>query len=289
MSTNYRSEEEGLSQRLAQQQERLAREQEQASRLRGLYQRRVARSVAGLVGTLCGLAVFLSGLLVDRGDFFGEEGDWFEGIVPELLPSEVGVSTQLLLLAPCVALLVYILALGAAKLKFSRRIQKKRSPEQDLQWEVESLSALSPLTEAQALVNKALFQSLAWPLVALSLLGPLSLHFVVSLLHDGWEAYGWFHEWIRLSAMIVSQSHVVLVGSCLLLVRDLCATKLEHLQPLKKRWVKSLMYTSFSSFLPGIFFSMALVLITGLFLIPAMFYWAISVYQREQLLLKPQS
>src|SRR5688572_7153652 len=110
MNTSYRSETDGVQIQLAQQRVRIEQEITSAAALRGLYQRRVARSTAGIIGSLCSVAVFVCAVLFDLTGFafFGlDHGSPFEYI-------GLGASTYLLLLAPCLSLLAYLVALGAS-------------------------------------------------------------------------------------------------------------------------------------------------------------------------------
>jgi len=125
--------------------------------------------------------------------------------------------------------------------------------------------------------------SLALPLVAMSLLGPLTLHFPFAATADvSARDYG---EWIQLSGMIVGIAHLVLAGMSVRYVSRLLAAQDTGVPlVLHREWMFALGIVVVASCLPGIVFLAippVLTAVTGVVLVPMMFHWAHAALRDE--------
>jgi len=125
--------------------------------------------------------------------------------------------------------------------------------------------------------------SVSLPLIAMSLLGPLTLHFPFAATAD--VSASDFGQWIQASAMIVGLAHLSLVALSLRYARRLLAAE-ESGVPLTfhREWGYALGMTVLASCVPGVvLFAIPPILtaVTGLVLVPAMFSWAQAVVRDE--------
>ena len=139
----------------------------------------------------------------------------------------------------------------------------------------EALGHINPerLGKSRAeLEEKLEFWSFSLPMAALSLLMPLSLHALISLV-QGFDPKE-FGEWIAMSGIVVGFAHMSLVAMCGVLVQKICASPMtfnKHLGWLA--WGVSIG----ASCIPGILLMAippVVTAITGLLFVPWMFYLA---------------
>ncbi len=150
-----------------------------------------------------------------------------------------------------------------------------------------ALQAFEPRARALALVQPLEHASTAWPLIAVSLLGPLTLHLFVFLLMSGGaimtEAWTTLHStlmdfdgWIVLSAILVGIAHLVFVWASWDFLK------------LRRPW-RSLMWATLTSAVPGaIFFAIPVVLtlVTGAVLVGIVFLPLGDTLDKERLILE---
>lgn len=149
-----------------------------------------------------------------------------------------------------------------------------------------ALEARDPLADLDARVarlRRLRGASLALPLVAMSLLGPLTLHFPFAATADvSARDYG---EWIQLSGMIVGIAHLVLAGMSVRYVSRLLAAQDTGVPlVLHREWMFALGIVVVASCLPGIVFLAippVLTAVTGVVLVPMMFHWAHAALRDE--------
>jgi hypothetical protein len=228
--------------------------------------RRMGRTVGGIAGVIGGVAMFGGSalLLVEHG-------------------LEPWLPVCLLLGWVVFAMGRLVGGLAGAEL-FHRRLRALLAREGELVRDVERLEALDVAKTTAALVERLEVGSLAWPLAALSLLAPLSMHFVVWLLltRNPGHAFDDFGKWIAFSAAIVGHAHVVLALCSWRFVRCL---QREPWGPNRGGWGSALGWTVLAGTVPGIIFLAVppiLVALTGSLLIPIMFSWAKRTLERER-------
>jgi hypothetical protein len=134
--------------------------------------------------------------------------------------------------------------------------------------------------------------SVALPLAAISLLAPLNLHLVFSLLFMNASASlpslaSSYAEWIRISLVIVGHAHLALMILAILFARRLMARPYDELGAMNihAEWSKALGITVLVSAVPGIVFMLVpplLSAITGLAFVPLMFVVARAITMSER-------
>jgi hypothetical protein len=182
--------------------------------LLALYRRRAARAASGIAGSLGGAALLLAGALAllltkRRWDCLVQDGSL----------------TAILLASWVLAGLVYGAAHALAPWLLLRPLRRALAPTQDPHADIARMERLVPRAELHAHTVARERGGLRWPLVALSLLAPLSLHLGIGLfasLHDllsprplGGVLFSLlrdFDRWIAMSVLLVGLSHLVLVG-----------------------------------------------------------------------------
>jgi hypothetical protein len=159
--------------------------------------------------------------------------------------------------------------------------------------ELERLRAAGPRRAAvAALLARVCNASVGWPLAAMGLLLPLTLHLGVWALRGGPGSPGqWsdFDAWIRMSAVYVGLAHVVLAGWSVRLGARLEGLTAPAAVARADGWT-ALGLTSLASCLPGIVMLAVPVLltaVTGVFFIPLSFYLAGKRLAGEREALEP--
>ena len=167
--------------------------------------------------------------------------------------------------------------LGAFKLK--RLLQTAFGSSGDLFFDLARLDRGRP--EAVAFYHAQALErpSLQLPLLALSLLAPLSIHMLVGVVIFG-TTLGGFGEWIVTSAVLVGHAHITLglfsLYHVVYLQRELDG---EQLSSGTSRGLVALMWTVAASAIPGVVLICIpplLVGLTGLVFVPWMFGWSSS-------------
>jgi hypothetical protein len=129
--------------------------------------------------------------------------------------------------------------------------------------------------------------SLALPLIAVSLLGPLWIHYLAaSVVQHGSVAGRDFDQWIRFSLALVGHCHLVLGYLAWRFARKLCTGECH--QAAAEAW-RAWGITLASSAVPGVVLlaiPVLLVALTGAVFIPLLFGRVARTCQRERLLLR---
>jgi hypothetical protein len=274
----YRSLEPVVRQRLADLRERRDRDALFVDVARRVVERRIGRAIGGGVGIAIGGAAFLVALasFVCSG---------------ELSHRARVASTVLLLTAWPAALLS-----GATSRLVSRalgadvRVPLSGNPSIDLA----RLEAADPLRHACDVAMRWEQASAALPLAALSLVAPLTIHWIVWTVFSGsfpgvskLEDFG---TWIGISAIIVGHAHLALLvcavrWACLLRARatgELCSD-------VTRSWGLALLVAGGAACLPGVVLLAIpplLVLGTGLLFVPWMFIAMARGIERERFALE---
>jgi hypothetical protein len=144
---------------------------------------------------------------------------------------------------------------------------------------------------ARALAARWEWAGAALPLAALSMVAPLSLHFLVRGLFADLSV-GNFDGWIVLSAVLVGHAHVALCVCAVLWARDLSKRHTAALADgLGGSTFKAIFVAVGVASLPGILLlgvPPALVLVTGLVFVPVMYAATVRCMRRERLELESQ-
>lgn len=165
-----------------------------------LYADRVARTRAGQVATVGAVAMAVVAIL-----HFG-----IKGFPRPNLAAGTSVPSLLLLASLLAGAIVY----GVVYLAARRHLQNElAAPVEtgDVRRDIAVMESTSPTTLARAAIERREQPSLLWPLIAISLLAPLSLHLcpAMAIIDRGQRLPG-FSVWIAISVMLVGHSHGVL-------------------------------------------------------------------------------
>jgi hypothetical protein len=240
--------------------------------------RRIARAAAGATGLLFGAGAFACAIAA----FALERWSWPHG-------GQSGLLTAVLLSAWPAALVAWGLTRAAAGAAIGRRVHAALTLTGDAAEDLLRLQREDSLAKARALAARWEWAGAALPLAALSLVAPLSLHFLVRCLFVPMRV-GDFDGWIVLSAILVGHAHVALCVCATLWARGLAARHTASLADgLRGSMFKALFVTVGVASLPGILLlgvPPLLVLVTGLVFIPAMYAATVRCMHRERLELK---
>ncbi len=234
------------------------------ARGRRIYEGRSARTAAGMAGVAVGIVMFADAarLLIASG---------------RLDPPHTTELTFLLLGGWALAIMTY----GVVRVAAHARLREMLSPvlrSGDATADLARLEGSAPRV-VLARVTWALERwSIAFPMMALCLLAPLTLHFLVAgafrppmaLLED--DAFG---TWIAISAAIVGHAHLALAICCWRYARRARSLTSEELMDRgNKDWGTGLGVALACSAVPGIVLIALpplVTLVTGLAFIPAMY------------------
>jgi hypothetical protein len=278
----YRSLEPVAAQRLAE----LRARREQGAYLvdlaRGVASRRIGRAFAGAVGVAMGGTAFL--LAVVR--FISRFDD-----------DHLGVVSSLLLLAWPAALMA-----GAVARVVARGVLVAEAPTPapgNPAEELARLEARDPLRNAIATAMRWERRAAALPLAALSLVAPLTIHWLVflalstqSVLAGGaWghrllDEFGW---WVGLSAVLVGHAHIALLVAATRWACRLHRVSTDELRVAHRPWVKALLISFGIACVPGaVLFVIPpiLVVLTGLLFVPFMYGATVRTLLTERQLLE---
>jgi hypothetical protein len=254
--------------------ERQAREWPERDAARKVAARRIARAAAGATGLLVGGGAFLSAL----ADFAVRPSVWAAG-------RDSGLLTALLLSAWPAALVVWGLTRTMAGGAIRRRVHAPLALTGDAGEDLLRLQREDSLGEARALAARWECAGAALPLAALSMVAPLSLHFLVRSLFAPVRVAD-FDGWIVLSVILVGHAHVALCICAVLWARALSERHTATLADgLRGSMLKALFITVGVAALPGVLLMgipPLLVLVTGLVFVPAMYAATVRCMQRER-------
>jgi hypothetical protein len=187
------------------------------------------------------------------------------------------------------ALGAYVLAWSAATLTIAKRARRPLTGftgEDDV--DLARLEAWHPLTGPAQALTRLRRASVVLPLVALSLLGPLAVHFpVAATLKVSASEFG---AWVRLSWLLVGLAHLVLARLSLGYARRLLL-EMDGEAPVDPlyEWLRALALTVLASCIPGLvetILAPVLTGVTGFVLVPAMFAWIRARLRGEALALE---
>ena len=225
------------------------------------YARRVGRVAGGVAGVVLGLA------LPAAAGWMAATGSRFDG----------GQLTFGLIVAVCVSVAT-TLAGRAWATEHAHELLSTFELSGNVHADIVRLEAEHPVAQLIGRSDALERASIAWPLTAIALLAPLSIHLLVAGLFAG----GRFDSWMLLSYILVGHAHVCLAICGLRLAKRLRTA--EDLGCFRPRAWKAVWLTVGISAIPGgIFLAIPplLVLATGLF-IPPLWRWAVRTVARER-------
>ena len=271
----YRSLEPVLVQRVTELRASRERDAVLVDVARRVAARRIARSLAGCTGVAMGGAAFivsLAALLVTGDDHRYR-----------------AAATLLLLAAWPAAIAVGIVARVAARNVLAGDVRIPMSG--DAAADLALLEARDPLRETVAAARAWERRSTALPLAALSLLTPLTIHWLVYAAVSlpggaGEAALADFGTWIALSVIIVGHAHIALLVVAVRWAVKLRTVPTDVLQlAVHRAWGLALVVSSGIACIPGIVLvgiPPVLVAVTGLLFVPAMYVATVKKLAAER-------
>jgi hypothetical protein len=287
----YRSLDSVLGERIAELRERRERDWLQIDVVTRVIARRVARAVGGWAGTVAAIVAFALALI-----------SWIDPPWTST-PSDMWhtreemrtTATHVLLGGWLVALALAWIARPIARLLVAPILRRDHFvPTGHAAADLARLEAADPLRRAVRQAMRWERASAALPLVAASLLAPLSLHWIAASAMSamGGESlkasdYG---QWIGISVVIVGHAHLVLAIFCTLWAFRLRVVSTDEIRSgVRKGWASALGWTTAASCIPGLILVAIpplLVVLTGIVFIPAMFHVMARTVERERLALE---
>lgn len=272
----YRGLEPVLSDWVERVREQQAREWPERDAARKVAAHRIARAAAGATGLLLGAGTFVCAIAAL------EHGLWSKG-------RESGLLTALLLSAWPAALATWGLTRAMAGAALGRRVHAPPMLTGDAGEDLLRLQREDSLGVARAIAARWEWAGAALPLAALSMVAPLSLHFLVRCLFATPHVED-FDGWIEVSVVLVGHAHVALSLCAVLWARGLSRRHTASLADgLQGSMLKALFIAVGVACLPGIllmFVPPLMVLVTGLVFIPAMYAATVRCMERERIELK---
>lgn len=276
----YRSLEPVLQQRLATLRERHESEAPFVDVARRVAVRRVGRAAGGFVATIVGGSALLVGL-----------ASWLSSGADEGYTHTV--ATVLLIAAWPGGIVAALVARAIARGVLGGRSDEPLRLTGDLAEDLARLDADDPLAGMRRMAERWERAAAAWPLAALSLVTPLTIHLIVdwipnigrdaSMLRD-------FGTWIALSVVLVGHSHLAVLVGAVRWARSLPERPTDLLTlGLSRSWGVTLLVAVGLACLPGIVLlgiPPILVALTGLLFIPAMYIVTARCIQRERFALE---
>jgi len=279
MSASYRSVDAILEARLARFRGRRAQEREADEHVARVFVARAGRIAGGAVGSLIGVAMFVVGLAS--------------------LNSSVSQACSYLLAAAWIAATAaVVIARARAHARARHTLRRQPLLTGDAPVDLGNIDAIDPLGELRASAVAGEATSVAFPLVALSILAPLTIHGAVAFVTGAAEGRegglqemaAQFGVWIGMSAILVGLAHLALVIQVALWARSLRLRETGRLrQKVHRAWVGALLITSAVAVVPGVFIGGFLglipagfVFLTGLSFLPFMYLAAARRLERER-------
>jgi len=277
----YRSLEPVLQLRLVALQERRETEALAVDLARRIASRRVARACGGAVALTLAVVAFVTGLVSMAAGYEAEKTAhvW---------------ATALLLGAWAAGLAVALVLRLVAYPVLAARLDATVALSGNVAADLARLDGRDPVASSVAVATRWERASIALPMAAVSMLAPLTIHFVVwcvmSAANPSSTMLRDFGGWIAISALIVSHAHLaVLVGAVRWALSLRARATADVRRDLLRNWGLTLLVAAGAACLPGVVLlgiPPILVGVTGLVFVPAMFHLAARTVQRERLALE---
>lgn len=237
-----------------------------SSRAAGVYTRRSARAAAGIMGTIGGVAMLAVSALSLAYKTGEELNEW------------------VLAVAWAATAATYLVARVDGAWRLRRGMASLVGLTEDVDRDLARLEGVAPRRYVRECAESLGRVSIGAPMMAIALLGPLTLHYVVF----GIQARE-FGEWMAFSAAVVGHAHLVLAFVSWRFAKRLFAgeskgTGLEG--------IKALGWTTLTAAIPGALLFLlppVLTFATGLFVVMPAFFWAHRRASAEHALLHAAS
>lgn len=181
----------------------------------------------------------------------------------------------------CLSVIAYVLTRRTGSRHFARRLETGIEPSGDSHRDLDRLRNVQTRRAALELVDRLEGPGLAWPLAGMAMSLPLLLHFLVFEIAAGFPPDPLvFGDWVVLSATLVPHCHLVLARRCFRHGRDLARGRV-----CEDAAISALGTTMAFSLIPGLILigvPTVLVGVTGAAIVPAAFWDARRVHQRER-------
>jgi hypothetical protein len=284
----YRSIDAILDDRLARFRARRAREQEAGEAVAGVFAARRGRVVGGVAGVVFGTLVFLSGAVASSS------------VEVIDLPSEScrAVPTYLLAGSGVTALAIAAMVRRAARRHARSALRREPVLTGEGAEDIGRIERADPLGDLHVRTTALEATSVAFPLVAVALLAPLTIHGVVALGINAFNPRSLddFGVWIGLSALFVGLAHLTLVVRMVQWARSLRGRETGALRKgIHAEWGLTLLITAVAGFVPAVFFAQdaevlslippGLVLVTGATFLPFAYVATARRLERERTVL----
>jgi hypothetical protein len=261
-TVGYRNEDFGAALRLEGLLEQRGAEVDQAaSELGGLYARRIARTAAG-TAMLAGFITMV-----------------FESLRTYLVDRTLDHAEPLLLGSWAAGALVYGVTYALMRLRFPGTLLPTVDLGHGPRADMERVEAAAPAREARAKIDRLEQDSVAFPMMGVALLAPLTLHWLVmvalpsALDHHRPLGATSFGSWIGMSLVIVGHCHVAVAALAWRFAKRVRALSTLELSVARHGGWSAYGWTLVSSLPVAILLLIptTLVAITGVFFIPGMF------------------
>jgi hypothetical protein len=243
-----------------------------------VFARRCARIAGGIAGIASGLAMVLASYATISHTRYGHLTGWAPG-------------TCLLLAGTPLALVAYAFSRRAA-LEWARAaLGQEPQPSGDPAIDLARIDAADPLADLRARTMALESKSLAFPLVATILLGPLLIHFFVGLLIAALQkSWFCFDVWIAASFFLVGVAYAVAIILVVRWARSLRLRETAMLgQGLEGAWVCTLLITTLAALFPSALAGAAMGVLpplfvagTGVIVLPLAYGATLSRLRRER-------
>jgi hypothetical protein len=279
----YRSLAPVLEERLTALRELRERDAVEVDAVRRIARRRMGRAWGGAAALLTGLTAFVAGLASLPASYPGDH--------------ELQLwATGLLFAAPLVGLCAMVAGRIWSRGWLAWALDAPPRLTGDVTADLAAVEAADPLRASREVAMRWERASVAWPLAAVSILAPLTIHGIAWSFFNlptgeiSTRSLADFGVWISLSALIVGHAHIaVLVGA----VRWACrlrATPTQYLRlDLHKHWGPTLLIAVGIACIPGIVLlgiPPLLVAVTGVVFLPLTFARAARVVSDERMVLE---
>ena len=200
-----------------------------------------------------------------------------------------GYPTHILLLTWMAMVPVYLITRVVARSSLSRFARRRGRASGDVVLDLARLEAGEPHRSVVERVRRLERSSFAFPLAAITLLTPLTLHCLFSLAVLQVQLKE-FNAWIVISMVIVGHAHLTLLVLALVHVARM-RTEMDRGEPAQgaPRGIRAVVWATLASTIPGIFLLCIpppLVFLTGVIFVPAVFAWSTHQARRERASLK---
>jgi hypothetical protein len=201
------------------------------------------------------------------------------GVAVSALVLRDGTETRLLLGSTIAMFATYLVARIVLRALGSFRPPRDEEPSLvgEMTADLARIDASLPLPRIERRLASLETLGMALPLAAVSLLAPLTIHWLFIQVTSPATTASSFAEWIRISLVIVGHAHLALAAFSIAFAKKIAKSDNEMLRTMSvhREWLKAWVYTMLVSCVPGIILvgiPPVLVALTGVVFIPVMFF-----------------